>query len=101
MVLKTLDEEIAPLGIATWNKPKGGYFVSLNALPGTAKRTLALCKACGVVMTGAGATYPGGVDPVDSNIRIAPTYPPMRELKQAIKVFCTCLKMAALEQYID
>ncbi|MBQ2770314.1 MAG: aminotransferase [Clostridia bacterium] len=101
VVLEALDEEIAPLGIATWNKPKGGYFVSLNALPGTAKRTLALCKACGVVMTGAGATYPGGVDPVDSNIRIAPTYPPMRELKQAIKVFCTCLKMAALEQYID
>jgi len=97
-VVDTLDREIAPLEIATWQRPKGGYFVSLNALPGTAKRTLALCKEAGVTMTGAGATFPYGKDPQDSNIRIAPSLPPVEELEQAIAVFCTCLKMAALEK---
>jgi len=96
-VVDTLDREIAPLEIASWQRPKGGYFVSLNALPGTAKRTLALCKEAGVTMTGAGATFPYGKDPQDSNIRIAPSLPPVEELEQAIAVFCTCLKMAALE----
>lgn len=99
-VLEALDTEISPCGIAEWNKPKGGYFVSLNAMPGTAKRTLALCKAAGVVMTGAGATYPGGKDPVDSNIRIAPSYPSLDELKTAMQVFCASLKLAALEKLI-
>ena len=97
-VVDTLDKEIAPLNIATWRRPKGGYFVSLNAMPGTAKRTLALCKAPGVTMTGAGATFPYGKDPQDSNIRIAPSLPPVAELEQAIAVFCTCLKLAALEK---
>ena len=97
-VVDTLDREIAPLGIASWRRPKGGYFVSLNAMPGTAKRTLALCKEAGVTMTGAGATFPYGVDPADSNIRIAPSLPPVEELEQAIAVFCTCLRLAALEK---
>lgn len=97
-VLAALEKEIRPLGIASWHEPKGGYFVSLNAMPGTAKRTLALCKEAGVTMTGAGATYPGGVDPLDTNIRIAPSYPPLKELVEAIEVFCTSLKMAALEK---
>ena len=97
-VVEALDREIAPLEIASWQRPKGGYFVSLNALPGTAKRTLALCKEAGVTMTGAGATFPYGKDPQDSNIRIAPSLPPVEELEQAIAVFCTCLKMAALEK---
>lgn len=96
-VTDALDREIAPLGIATWQRPKGGYFVSLNAMPGTAKRTLALCKEAGVTMTGAGATFPYGKDPADSNIRIAPSLPPVAELEQAIGVLCTCLKLAALE----
>ena len=96
-VLQWLDREIAPLGIATWQKPKGGYFVSVNTAPGLAKRTLALCKEAGVVMTGAGATFPYGKDPQDSNIRIAPSLPPVGELTQAMDVFCTCLKLAALE----
>lgn len=99
-VLHALDSEIAPLGIASWNKPKGGYFIGLNAMPGTAKSALAYCKAAGVTMTGAGATYPGGVDPLDSNIRIAPSYPPLRELEQAILVFITSLKLAALEKLL-
>ena len=97
-VADTLDREIAPLEIASWQRPKGGYFVSLNAMPGTAKRTLALCREAGVTMTGAGATFPYGRDPEDSNIRIAPSLPPVEELEQAMSVFCVCLKMAALEK---
>ena len=97
-VLSALDAEIAPLGIASWHRPTGGYFISLNTAPGLARRTLELCKQAGVVMTGAGATFPYSRDPQDSNIRIAPSLPPVEELKQAIAVFCCCLKLAALEQ---
>ena len=97
-VLRWLEQEIAPLGIAQWQKPVGGYFVSVNTAPGLAKRTLALCKEAGVVMTGAGATFPYGKDPQDSNIRIAPSLPPVEELEVAMDVFCTCLKLAALEK---
>lgn len=96
-----LDQEIAPCKIASWNDPKGGYFVSLNAMPGTAKRTLALCKEAGVTMTDAGATFPYGIDPQDSNIRIAPSLPPVEELEQAMEVFCTCLKLSALEKLLN
>ena len=97
-VANTLEREIAPLEIASWQRPKGGYFISLNAMPGTAKRTLALCKEAGVTMTNAGATFPYGKDPQDSNIRIAPSLPPVEELEQAIAVFCVCLRLAALEK---
>ena len=100
-VLRCLEREIAPLGIAAWQKPTGGYFVSVNTLPGLAKRTLALCKEVGVTMTGAGATFPYGVDPQDSNIRIAPSLPPVEELEKAMEVFCVCLRMAALEQLLQ
>ena len=97
-MLDALDREIAPLGIAEWKRPRGGYFVSLNAMPGTAKRTLALAKEAGVVMTNAGATFPYGVDPQDSNIRIAPSRPPVEELAQALAEVCTCLNRAAGEK---
>ncbi len=97
-VLDALDSEIAPLGIGSWKRPVGGYFISYNAMPGTAKRALALCKEAGVTMTGAGATFPYGVDPQDSNIRIAPSLPPVEELQQAIAIFCLCVKLAALEK---
>ena len=97
-VLDALDREIAPLGIGTWKRPMGGYFVSYDAMPGTAKRALALCKEAGVTMTGAGATFPYGEDPRDSNIRIAPSLPPVEELQQAIAIFCICVKLAALEK---
>ncbi len=97
-VLNALDREIAPLEIASYNRPVGGYFVSLDAMPGTARRTLQLCKEAGVTMTGAGATFPYGKDPQDSNIRIAPSLPPVEELEQAIAVFCNCLKLSALEK---
>ena len=101
VVAEYLDREIKPLGFANWNTPKGGYFVSFNAMPGTAKRALALCMEAGVEMTPAGATYPYGKDPHDSNIRIAPSLPPVAELEQAMDVFCTCLKLAALEKLMN
>ena len=101
VVANMLDREIKPLGFASWNRPKGGYFVSFNAMPGTAKRALDLCKEAGVEMTPAGATYPYGKDPQDSNIRIAPSLPPVAELEMAMDVFCTCIKMAALEKLLQ
>ena len=100
IVLNMLEQEIAPLGIASWTKPEGGYFVSFNAPKGTAKRIVQLCKEGGVTLTGAGATYPYKNDPDDSNIRIAPTYPVCEELKQAMELFCICVRLAALEQLV-
>ena len=98
IVLETLESEIAPLGIATWHKPVGGYFVSLNVMEGCAKRVHALCKEAGVVMTGAGATFPDKTDPHDSNLRIAPSFPPTDELALAMQVLCLAIKLAALEK---
>ncbi len=96
-----LEKEIKPCGIANWNRPTGGYFVSLNTMPGTATHALALCKEAGVEMTGAGAAFPYGKDPQDSNIRIAPSLPPVEELEKAMEIFCICLKMAALEKLLN
>lgn len=100
LVLKMLRAELTNKGIAHWHHPKGGYFVCVAAMPGTAKRTLELCKKAGVTFTPAGATYPYGVDPHDSMIRIAPSLPPIEELEKAMEVFCTSLKLAALEKYL-
>ena len=100
IVLDTLEKEIAPLGIGSWEKPNGGYFISFNALNGCAKRICQLCKEAGVVLTGAGATYPYGKDPDDSNIRIAPTFPPENELKIAADVFATAVKLASAEKLL-
>lgn len=100
MLLSMLDREMTDCGIATWNRPTGGYFVSLNTMPGTAKRALQLCRDAGLEMTEAGATFPYGIDPQDSNIRIAPSYPPLVELYDAMLLFCDCLKLAALEKLL-
>ena len=100
IVLEYLEREIKPLDIGKWHTPKGGYFVSFFTIPGCAKRTNQLAKEAGVVMTAAGATYPYGIDPEDSNLRIAPSYPPVEELKEAMSVFCTCVKLAAAEKLL-
>lgn len=99
-VIKYLDREIAPLGIGSWVVPKGGYFVSYEAMENTAKRVLELAKEADVEMTPAGATFPCGKDPQDSNIRIAPSLPPVEELEDAMDVFCICAKIAALEKLV-
>ena len=98
LVTDVLDREIAPRGLAQWHEPKGGYFVSVNVKRGCAKRTWELCRDAGVVLTDAGATFPYGKDPNDSNLRVAPSLPPLGELEQAMEVFCVCLRLAALEQ---
>ena len=97
-VLEILDEELGDTGIAKWNKPRGGYFISCFLKKGTAKRTVQLAKEAGVTFTGAGATYPYKNDPDDSNLRIAPTLPPIDELRTAMKIFCCAAKIAALEK---
>lgn len=101
VVANMLENEIRPLGFANWNRPKGGYFISFNTLPHTASRALALCEEAGVVMTPAGATFPYGKDPQDCNIRIAPSFPSVAELEKAMDVFCTCVKLAALEKLLE
>ena len=99
-VIASLEKEIAPLGIGTWFNPQGGYFVSFNSENGCAKRIVSLCKEAGVVLTDAGATYPYHLDPNDSNIRIAPSFPPVEELEQAMKLFCICVKLATAEKLL-
>lgn len=100
LVCRRLDEELGEAGIATWTNPRGGYFVSFEGPEGTARRIVALAKEAGVTMTGAGATWPYGDDPADSNIRIAPSLPPLEELDAAMDVFCCCVKRAALEKML-
>lgn len=98
LVLEKLEEGLAGTGIARWTKPRGGYFISFDGVDGTARRTVELAREAGVTMTGAGATWPGGIDPRDANIRIAPTLPPLEELSVAMDVFVCCVKIAALEK---
>ena len=99
-VLKALNENLSSCGCAEWENPKGGYFVSVNTMDGCAKRVVALCKEAGVVLTGAGATYPYGNDPRDRNIRIAPSFPPVNELVTAMELFCLAVKMASVEKLL-
>ena len=100
LVERILEEELGFCGIARWTEPKGGYFISLDTQPGCAKRVISLCRDAGVVMTPAGATYPYGIDPEDSNIRIAPTYPTLEELEPAARILCLCIKIATIEKMI-
>lgn len=99
-VLNTLETELGGLEIGSWIKPRGGYFISFNSLPGCAKKIVQMCKDLGVILTGAGATFPYGKDPEDSNIRIAPTFPTPEEMKQAATVFVLCVKLASVEKYL-
>ena len=96
-----LKEKVGELGIAKWNEPNGGYFISVDVMEGCAKRVVQLCKEAGVILTDAGATYPYGNDPKDCNIRLAPSFPPLDELEQAMEVFCTAIKLAAAEKLLS
>lgn len=97
-VEQIFEGELAPCGIGSWTKPKGGYFISLDLPAGTAKRSYALCAEAGVKLTQVGATFPYGIDPLDSNLRIAPSYPDVDELRAAAKVLCVCARIAYLEK---
>ncbi len=100
-VLNRFDSELKGLEIATWTSPKGGYFISFNAMEGTAKEIVAKCKEAGVTLTGAGATYPYGKDPADSNIRIAPSFPSVEEMEQAAEIFVLCVKLVTVEHLLS
>jgi len=100
IVCDTLEKELSGLGIASWVRPNGGYFVSLDVLPGCAKAVHALLKDANVVMTKAGATYPYGNDPKDCNLRIAPTLPTVSELEAAMKMLCLCVRLAAVNKLL-
>ena len=99
--LKVLEEELDGLGIGSWIKPLGGYFISFDAMPGCAKAIVAKCKEAGMVLTGAGATFPYGKDPDDSNIRIAPSFPTVDEMKKAALLFTLCVKLVSVEKLLD
>ena len=96
-----LEKELAGLGIGTWTKPNGGYFISFDAMEGCAKAIVAKCKEAGVVLTGAGATFPYGKDPKDSNIRIAPSFPTPEEMSQATDLFVLCVKLVSVEKLLE
>ncbi len=100
-VLSVLESELGGLEIGSWVKPKGGYFISFDALDGCAKKIVAKTKDAGVVMTGAGATFPYGKDPKDSNIRIAPSFPTLEELEQAARIFVLSVKLVSLEKLLE
>ncbi len=101
IVLQTLDRELTGTGLAEWTIPDGGYFVAIDTIPGAAKATVELAKNAGVKLTNAGATFPYGKDPKDSNIRIAPTYPAYEDLKTAIELFCVCVKLAGVNKLLE
>lgn len=101
VVIDMLDSEIAPLEIASYRRPNGGYFISLNTMDGCARRVAALCKEAGVILTPAGVTFPYSADKRDRNIRIAPTFPPVSELKIAMELLCLSIKLASIEKLLE
>lgn len=101
IVLETLENEIGGLGIGSWIAPRGGYFISFDSMDGCAKKIVAKAKEAGLVMTPAGATFPYGKDPHDSNIRIAPSFPSLDELKMAAEIFCVCVKLVSIDKLLE
>jgi DNA-binding transcriptional MocR family regulator len=98
MVQKHLENGLAGKGMGNWAKPEGGYFVSFDSIPGLAKEIIRLAGEAGVKLTPAGATFPYGKDPKDSNIRLAPTFPSVEDLDQAMQIFVTCVQLASVRQ---
>ncbi|MBQ9827365.1 MAG: aminotransferase [Lachnospiraceae bacterium] len=101
MVLKILKEDLEGLGVGSWIEPRGGYFIAFDSMNGCAKKIVGLAKDAGVIMTGAGATYPYHKDPNDSNIRIAPTFPTLEEIEQAARIFTVCVRLASVEKLLE
>ncbi|MCQ2527603.1 MAG: aminotransferase class I/II-fold pyridoxal phosphate-dependent enzyme [Saccharofermentans sp.] len=101
LTLDILDKELTGTDAANWNKPLGGYFISVNTFPGTAKKVIAMCNELGVAFTPAGATFPYGKDPQDSNIRIAPSFPSISDIEKAVEVFSVCVKLTAVEKILE
>lgn len=101
LVLKEFDSQLGKHGIASWVKPNGGYFISLDVMDGCAKRVFSLCKEAGVKLTNCGDTFPYGIDDRDTNIRIAPTYPSLDELNTAVNLLCICVKLASVEKLLS
>ena len=100
-ILQVMDQELSGLGIASWTKPNGGYFISFDAMEGCAKKIVAKAKEAGLTMTGAGATYPYHNDPQDSNIRIAPSFPTPEELEIAGQVFVLSVKLVSMDKILE
>ena len=100
-VESVLEEELSGLGIGSWIKPLGGYFISFDAMEGCAKAIVAKCKEAGVILTGAGATFPYHNDPKDSNIRIAPSFPTPEEMQQATEIFVLCVKLVSVQKLLE
>lgn len=100
-VLDVLREELSGLGIGEWTNPGGGYFISFDAMEGCAKKIVEKCKEAGVTLTGAGATFPYGIDPKDSNIRIAPSFPTPKEMEEATDLFVLCVKLVSVEKLLE
>ena len=101
IVLETLEKELGGLEIGSWMAPRGGYFISFDAMEGCAKAIVAKAKEAGLIMTNAGATFPYGKDPKDSNIRIAPSYPTVEELKVAAKIFVLSVKLVSIDKILE
>ena len=101
LVLNYFEKELGGKNIASWTKPNGGYFISLYTLKGCAKKVVSKAKEAGVTLTPAGATYPYGNDPDDSNIRIAPSYPPLNELEKAAELLCICVQLVSVEKILE
>ncbi len=99
-VINEFESSLGGLDVASWTKPNGGYFISLDVMEGTAKKVGELCKNAGVTLTTVGATYPYGIDPQDKNIRIAPSFPPVDELMTATKLLCISVKLAAVQKLL-
>ena len=100
-VISVLENELGGLGIGSWSKPKGGYFISFDAMEGCAKAIVAKAKEAGLIMTGAGATFPYGKDPKDSNIRVAPSFPTPEELAVAAQIFVLSVKLISVEKLLE
>jgi DNA-binding transcriptional MocR family regulator len=101
MVEDTFERELGGLGIGTWTKPNGGYFISFDTMEGCAKEVVAKCAEAGVKMTPAGASFPYGKDPEDKNIRVAPSFPPLDELKKAAEVLVLSVKLISAQHLLN